>query len=258
VSALAVAGYLVTNWGFTLTDTTTSHGSSGAWHLRRGLLTTRETTIAAERLAGVDLVEPVGLRLAGAARLSAIVTGLQPGEDSGGVLAPPAPREVVTGTASAVVGSSGPVTGPLVPHGPAAVRRRYARALGPGLLVAAAALGSVASGAGAGWLAVAVLAPALALLLARDRSRALGHALAGRHLVARSGSLLRRRQVLDTGHVIGWSFRATWFQRRAGLTSLVATTAGGPQAVTVLDVPEDTAVAVADRAVPGLVDQFLA
>jgi putative membrane protein len=80
----------------------------------------------------------------------------------------------------------------------------------------------------------------------------------GRHLTARSGSLLRRRQVLDTAHVIGWSFRATWFQRRAGLTSLVATTAGGPQAVTFLDVPEETAVALADRALPGLVDQFLA
>jgi putative membrane protein len=258
VSALAVAGYLVTNWGFTLTDTTGATESPRAWHLRRGLLTTRETTIAAERLAGVDLAEPVGLRLAGAARLSAIVTGLQRGEDASGMLAPPAPRAVVAGVAAAVVGATGPVTGPLVPHGPAAVRRRYARALGPGLLVAAAAVAASASGAGTGWLAVAVLVPALTLLLARDRARALGHALTGRHLVARSGSLLRRRQALDTRHVIGWTFRATWFQRRAGLTSMVATTAGGPQAVTVLDVPEDTAVAVADRAVPGLVGQFLA
>jgi putative membrane protein len=257
VSGLAVAGYLVTNWGFTLTDST-GPAESRAWHLRRGLLTTRETTIAAERLAGVDLVEPVGLRLAGAARLSAIVTGLERGEDSSGLLSPPAPRGIVTGVATAVVGAADPVSGPLVPHGPAAVRRRYGRALGPGLVVAAAVAGVVALGGAAGWLVVSALAPVLALLLARDRARALGHSLVGRHLTARSGSLLRRRQVLDTAHVIGWSFRATWFQRRAGLTSLVATTAGGPQAVTFLDVPEETAVALADRALPGLVDQFLA
>ena len=56
--------------------------------------------------------------------------------------------------------------------------------------------------------------------------------------MARSGSLDRRREALEIGHVIGWNFRSTWFQRRAGLTTLVATTAGGRQSVTLLDVPE--------------------
>ena len=41
----------------------------------------------------------------------------------------------------------------------------------------------------------------------------------------------RRRRILEVDHVIGWNLRATWFQRRAGLTTLVATTAGGNQAV---------------------------
>jgi putative membrane protein len=50
---------------------------------------------------------------------------------------------------------------------------------------------------------------------------------------------------------------ATWFQRRVGLTTLVATMAGGRQAVEVLDVPEAEGTAVARDAVPGLVDQFL-
>ena len=58
--------------------------------------------------------------------------------------------------------------------------------------------------------------------------------------------------------MIGWNLQSTWFQRRAGLVTLVATTAGGRQAVRLLDVPEPDAVAVADAAVPGLVSQFLA
>ena len=78
----------------------------------------------------------------------------------------------------------------------------------------------------------------VAALLAWDRTRSLGHALVVGHLVARSGSLVRRRRILEVDHVIGWNLRATWFQRRAGLTTLVATTAGGNQAVEVLDVPE--------------------
>ena len=64
--------------------------------------------------------------------------------------------------------------------------------------------------------------------------------------------------MLATDGVIGWNFRATWFQRRAGLTTLVATTAGGSQAVTVLDVPEAAGVDLARPGRPGLVEQFLA
>ncbi|MFC6345419.1 PH domain-containing protein, partial [Nocardioides hankookensis] len=57
--------------------------------------------------------------------------------------------------------------------------------------------------------------------------------------------------------VIGWNLRSSWFQRRAGLTTLVATTAGGRQAVTVLDVPEDAALDLAHAALPELVGQFV-
>jgi putative membrane protein len=107
------------------------------------------------------------------------------------------------------------------------------------------------------WLLVpAVLLPPAAAALAADRVRGLGHALADAHLVASSGSLDRRREMLATGSVIGWTVRATWFQRRAGLASLVATTAGGRQRVTVPDLPETAAVALARRATPGLLDPF--
>lgn len=251
VTVASVSGYLITNWGFTLTH------AHRAWHLRRGLITTRETSLDDERVSGVAIGEPLGLRLVGAARLSAIVTGLDAKQSESSVLVPPAPRPVVDGVAGTVVGTPGPVLAPLGAHGPAAVRRRWVRALVPAVVAAAALLVPVVVSDGWGWLiAPALAAPVVAAGLAHDRARGLGHALVDRHLVARSGSLLRQRQVLDVDDVIGWSFRSTWFQRRVGLTTLVATTAGGPQAVAVLDVPHERAVEVAQLAMPHLLDQF--
>ena len=253
VSALAVGGYLMTNWGFTLWH------EGGSWHLRRGLLTTRETTLDEDRVSGVTVGEPIGLRLAGGGRLSAIVTGLDRGQQGSSVLVPPAPRAVVEGVAAEVLGTPGPVVGPLTGPGPRAAARRLTRAVGPALVVTAAVvLLVVAAGAHPGWLAVAVAVPVAAAALGADRARALGHALADGHLVARSGSLYRRREALAVEDVIGWTFRASWFQRRAGLTTLVATTAGGRQAVTVLDVPEERAVEVAAAASPALLREFTA
>ena len=75
--------------------------------------------------------------------------------------------------------------------------------------------------------------------------------------MVRSGSLNRRRDALETDGVIGWNLRATWFQRRAGLTTLVATTSGGRQAVTAIDIPEPVALALAHAAHPHLIGQFL-
>uniref|UniRef100_UPI0030F7643D PH domain-containing protein n=1 Tax=uncultured Nocardioides sp. TaxID=198441 RepID=UPI0030F7643D len=253
VSVLAVGGYLVTNWGLTLTH------ERGSWHLRRGLTTTRETSVDDARLAGVSIAQPVNLRLAGAARLSSIVTGLQGEGQSQMELVPPAPRAVVVGVAGEVLGDHAPAAAPLLPHGPAAVRRRWARALAPALVVAVAAAVLVAqTGVGAWLLGVAVLAPAAGALLALDRSRMLGHALLDGRLVAQSGSLTCRRDVLGVEHVIGWNLQDSWFQRRAGLTTLVATTAGGRQRVVVPDVPEGRAVELAAAATPDLLLQFRA
>lgn len=251
VSFFAVLGYLVTNWGYELT-----HGA-GAWHVRRGLLTTRETTLDEERVAGVVMGEQAGLRLARGRRLAAIVTGLDASQQTSSSLTPPAPTDVVLGAAAAVLGTDTPLTGPLTPHGPAAVRRRWIRALVPAVLVGSAGVVAVVLGAPV-WVLVVLLGLPLGTLLAADRSRALGHALSEGYVVARSGSLTRKRSVLGADHVIGWNLRATWFQRRAGLTTLVATTAGGSQSVTVLDLPEELAVALAGQAVPELVTQFLA
>ncbi|GEP36727.1 hypothetical protein NPS01_03900 [Nocardioides psychrotolerans] len=253
VSVISVAGYLVTNWNFRLTR------SRGAWHLRRGLLTTRETSIDEVRVAGVSIVEPIGLRLAGGARLSAIVTGLSADAAGSAMLVPPAPRDVVARVAGVVLGTTTTVPAPLVSHGPAARRRRWSRGVGPvAALVGLVAL-TVALTDARWW----VLVPAVALLplaavVSADRAAALGHTLVDGYVVSRSGSLARRRDHLAVDDVIGWNFHATWFQRRVGLTSLVATTAGGRQSVTVQDVPEALAVTLADDALPHVVGQFLA
>jgi hypothetical protein len=95
VSTLAVAGYLLNNWNFTLSHAATDR----SWHLTRGLLTTRETSIDDERLSGVSIGEPLGLRLAGGGRLSAIVTGLDNDQRGSSMLVPPAPVSVVHGVA---------------------------------------------------------------------------------------------------------------------------------------------------------------
>ena len=254
MSVLAVAGYLVSNWGFTLTHA----ARDGSWHLRRGLFTTRETSLDDERVSGVSIGEPIGLRLARGGRLSAIVTGLDRRQSGSSMLVPPAPQAVVASVAGQVLGTDEPVTTTLRSHG-----RGPGRAGSPApwcRLRAGARARPCGRGRGAdvGRCSSPWLLPAAAAALAVDRVRSLGHTLTERHFVARSGSLYRQRQALETTAIIGWNFRSTWFQRRAGLTTLGATTAGGSQSVTALDVPEPDAVAVSSTAVPGLVDQFLA
>jgi putative membrane protein len=250
VAVLSVAGYLLTNWDFRLSHT------PGSWHLSRGLLTTRETSIDDERLAGVTLAEPLSLRLAGAARLSAIVTGLG-SEGSSSVLAPPAPREVVTGVAGRVLDTEAPVESALVGHGPAAARRRYSRAMVPALTLLVVVIAAVVAAGWSWWLlSVPAALVVAATAVAADRVRSLGHALTDGYVVSRSGSLNRRREALEVDHVIGWTFRSSLFQRRAGLTTLIATTAGGRQSVTMLDVPEARAVELARLALPELTSSF--
>ena len=106
------------------------------------------------------------------------------------------------------------------------------------------------------WAALALLP--LGALLAADRAASLGHVLTDGWLVSRHGSLVRRRYVLRTDAVIGWNMTTSLFQRRVGLTTLVATTAGGRQHYSVADVGGDEAIRVARAAVPGLLEPFLA
>jgi putative membrane protein len=250
-------GYVLSFWNFRL-----SRHSSGTLHVRRGLLTTRNTTIEERRLRGAELSEPLLLRAVGGARVLAIATGLRVGrgaERGGSILLPPAPRAVAVEVAGTVIGDADPLTVALTRHGRRARLRRFTRAGTVStvlILIVLAAVLVAGVPAWAFWTALALLP--LGAFLAWDRAAALGHALTPDWLVSRHGSLVRRRYMLRTDAVIGWNMTTSVFQRRAGLTTLAATTAGGRQHYSVPDVPDAEAIRVARSAVPGLLEQFLA
>jgi putative membrane protein len=254
-AAASTVGYLLAFWRFRLT-----RHPGGSLRVTRGLVTTRATSIERRRLRGAELSEPLLLRAVGGARCLAIATGLRVGrgaERGGEVLLPPAPLAAALDVAGAVLDTPVPMTVELLPHPRAARRRRVGRASG-GALLGGVLVGLLATWAGGPrwlWLAV-VLLPALALPLGLDRYRSLGHVLADGYLVSRAGSVVRRRTAIACDGVIGWNVRRSYFQRRAGLVTLTATTAAGRQAYPIVDIPEDEAVRLAGAALPGLLDPF--
>ncbi|HET7475983.1 MAG TPA: PH domain-containing protein [Dermatophilaceae bacterium] len=254
VTLLAVGGYVLSYWGFRLT-----RHVGGTLHTARGLLTTRATSLEERRLRGVELNDTLLLRAVHGARLEAVTTGLssRASQESSKVLVPPAPVEVARLVGAAVLGQAEPLRVPLLRHGPGARRRRYVRAL-VSLLLPAVAVGLLVRQGLPAWLwVVPVVLVGPMVLLAADRYRSLGHALTDRFLVSQAGSLGRSRAVLATDGIIGWNLNESFFQRRAGLATLVATTAAGDQAYPVTDVPAREAVRLARAATPGLLDQFL-
>jgi putative membrane protein len=65
-------------------------------------------------------------------------------------------------------------------------------------------------------------------------------------LIVRSGSLSRKRVVLETSGIIGFTVRRSIFQRRAGLATLIATTAAGRHRYSIPDVPIEEAWRIVD------------
>ncbi|GLW24768.1 hypothetical protein Mame01_48100 [Microbispora amethystogenes] len=266
VGVASTLGYVLAYGNFRLT-----RHAEGTLHVTRGLLTRRATTIEERRLRGVEVDEPLLLRAVRGARLSAVTTGLrsgQGGQRGGSMLLPPAPRVEAAAVARLVLshapGATGPapltepLTAPLIPHGPAALRRRFTRAFGVHvpILVALLLLWALGEPPLWPWLTAAALLPVTALLAA-DRYRSLGHALTSGYLVTRWGSLVRRRVVLRCDGVIGWTVERSFFQRRAGLATLTATTAAGGQSYQVRDVELAEALRLATAGTPGLLDPFL-
>ncbi|WP_010472984.1 PH domain-containing protein [Streptomyces somaliensis] len=248
-------------WGFRL-----EREPGGTLRIRRGLLTVRSLSVEERRLLGVEVVEPLGVRLLGAARVDAVATGLTRGaDDRHGAhrsLLPAVPRAVADAVAARVLREPVPPTSaPLTAHPRAARARRLRRAVGAALLPALvlAALGPLldvrALAYAAGATALVLLPPAV--LLALDAYRGLGHGTAGDYLVARSGTVRRSTVALRRGGVIGWTVRQSYVQRRAGLLTLTATTAAGDGAYHVRDADASEGLRFAATAVPGLLEPFL-
>lgn len=248
--AVSVSGYVVQWWNFRLVR---EHGSL---HLTTGLLTTRSTTVEEAKVRGVEMTEPVLMRVVGGAELSTLATGVENGVTQ---VLPPCPRTVAIGVGEAVLEHSGPLTDPLVPHGARAHRRAWFRQLSNAVdLLLPAAVATWWFDISWSWfVALAVVLLVVAAAVGESSYRHLGHALAGGHLVAGSGALARIRTVLETDGIIGWVVSQSWWQRRIGLADLTATTAAGAERVLVRDVRLDVAVALADRATPGLLTDFV-
>jgi putative membrane protein len=257
IGLASAIGYSLSFYGFRVT-----RRSNGTLRVSHGLLARRVTTLEERRIHGADVIEPLLVRLFRGARVNAIATGLQKGnqaERSAAMLVPPAPRDEVMRVTGELIRRPAALNRPLTGHGPKAHRRRYTRALVLSVLFVAA-IGVVQWQADLPWWSTVIALPVLpaAALLAEDRYRALGHTIADGALIARHRSLFRRRYVLACDGIIGWNVRRSFFQRRVGLTSLIAATAAGKQKYPVQDTPLGEALRVADEAIPDLLTPFLA
>jgi putative membrane protein len=223
-----------------------------ALHLEHGLLRVREQTYDMRRLRGGTLREPLLVRLFGGARLDAVMTGVG-GAGEASLLLPPCPRATAETVLAELIARPEAVTGALRGHGAVATRRRWTRALALPAVLLVAMVALYAWTPVWMWSVLAVLAVCCALL-AFDRSRALGHRVDAQWLVARAGSLDRRRDCIAAAGIIGWTVRQTLLQRRAGVATLIAATAAGVKSYRVIDVPAELAWSIAGSASPWVAD----
>ncbi|MBY0290345.1 MAG: PH domain-containing protein [Mycobacteriaceae bacterium] len=213
-------------------------------HLKHGLLRVRERTFDMRRLRGGTLREPLLVRLFGGARLDAVMTGVG-GAGEASMLLPPCPKSTAQTVLADLIARPDAVTGTLRRHGPAATRRRWTRALAcPAIIAVVLVVVPVPVWVWMTWVALTVCCALLAL----DRSRSLGHLVSDGWLVARTGSLQRRRDCIAAPGIIGWTVRQTFMQRRAGVATLIAATAAGVKHYHVIDVPAGLAWTIVGEA----------
>ncbi|GAB3352028.1 PH domain-containing protein [Modestobacter lapidis] len=226
----SVIGAAVVNWRFRLVR------RGGSLIAVRGLVTRRHTELEIDRIRGYTVSEGLGMRLVGAARASALVTGLGDAARRG-QLFPLGPRAQAWSLGERIVEAPGPLRA----HPPAARRRAVVRSVVPGSVVLLA--GAVLT-ATLGWWGVLVAGIVLTVLgvpLGLGLYAALGHAAGPHSLAVRSGWLLRSHTVLQRRAVIGWQVRQSPFQRRAGLATVVACVGAGSGGYAAVDLAADEA-----------------
>jgi putative membrane protein len=230
VLVIGAAGSLLVDWDFTLTDEAERLTTS------RGLLTRRVVTIDRDRIRGADVRDTPLRRPLGLVSITGIVAGLR-GRTGGTTLAPVLPARGAHALLRAVDPVAPDPAEPLSRHPLPARRRRLVRALALPLpaLIAAVALRSP-------WaMAAAVALAVLAVPLAFDRYRQLGHSFDGRRLVLRGGSLQRRWSEVDPAGVVAFELRSSPGQRRTGLCTLIVHLGQGAGPRRALDAGEDQA-----------------
>jgi putative membrane protein len=224
----SVVGAAVVNWGFRLTR------RGGSLIATRGLITRRHTELEIDRIRGWTLSEGLGMRWVRAARLSALVTG--PGDATRrGQLLPLGPRAEAWALGRRLVGDPGTLTA----HPPAARRRRIVRALAGGLLVTLAGVVATATVGWWGVLVAGLVLTALGVPIGLGRYASLGHAAGAGSFTVRSGWLVREQAVLQRRAVVGWQVRQSYFQRRAGLATVLACVGAGRGGYAAIDVDAD-------------------
>ncbi|MEQ4719726.1 PH domain-containing protein [Nonomuraea sp. B19D2] len=242
--------YAVFNWDFQLKR------RDGYLVAERGLINRRSVSLESARVRGYEIVDGLAERWAGVVRVWAIVTGLGDSETRGQLL-PVVPRPVAHQvTADAI----GPYRAPLRPHPPVARNRRLFRAVAPWTALAVASAAAVwATGLTLWWvlLVVTLLLAGAGVPLGLDRYASLGHGYDGVRLAVRSGSLRRSQAVIERRAVVGWRLRQTWFQRRAGVLTLIAGVGAGKGGYSAIDVSEAQGAAFPAEVTPEWLAPFL-
>ena len=217
----AVIGAVFLNWRFRLVK------RGDLMVSERGLLTRRTVSVEIPRVRGYMLSEGLGMRLVRAARLTALITGVS-NANSRSQLLPLGPRSEAVEVAQRAVRR---FAAPLRRHPPAALRRRLVRSVLPGavLLVGGLVLTVLPM------VVVGAVLAGLGIPLGIDRYRSLGHGSDGKAFAVRSGSFVRQTTVMERRAVVGWRIQQSYFQRRAGLSTVSALVGAGVGAYSALD-----------------------
>lgn len=246
VIAAAAAGSLLVDWAFTLRHEGERFAAS------RGLLTRRVVHLDRDRIRGVDVRDTLLRRPFGLVSVSAIAAGLR-ARGGGTTLAPVARIGDVPGLLAGVDPGAPSPSAPLQGHPRAARSRRLVRTLPLPLLALAPTLAF-----GIWWAAaLSLVATALAIPLALDRYRQLGHAYDGRRLLLRAGSLHRRWSELDPDAAVSFELRSSPGQRRAGLCTATVHLGQGAGSRRALDLGDEQAAALLERVRPQLFEPLL-
>ncbi len=243
----AIAGSLLVDWRFTLRDEGERLAAS------RGLLTRRVVHLDRDRIRGADVRDSPLRRPLGLSSVNAIAAGLR-GRTGGTALAPVIDNDRLVALLQAVDPGAPDPAAPLAAHPPASKRRRLVRALALPLLALAilAALGFL-------WAALAAAAVAvLALLVALDRHRQLGHRFDAGRLALREGSLQRRWSELDPDAAVAFEVRSSPGQRRAGVCTLTLHLGQGAGSRRALDLGEEQATTLLAQVRPQLFEPLVA